>query len=44
MELYYNVALTPWMRLTPDLQIIEPGLKNVDSPVVVGGLRLVLDL
>ena len=44
MELYYNVALTPWMRLTPDLQIIEPGLKSVDSPVVVGGLRLVLDL
>ena len=44
VELYYNVALTPWMRLTPDLQIIEPGFKSVDSPVVVGGLRLVLDL
>jgi len=44
VDLYYNVALTPWMHLTPDLQIIEPGLKRVDSPVVVGGLRLVLDL
>jgi porin len=27
-ELYYNAALTQWLNLTPDLQIIDPGLKK----------------
>lgn len=49
IELYYNAALTPWLNLTADLQIINPGLKktlgsggqlrDVDTPVVAG-LRL----
>jgi len=28
IEAYYNVAITPWMQLTPDIQIIRPGEKH----------------
>ncbi len=24
VEAYYNIALTPWMKLTPDIQVIRP--------------------
>ncbi|MGD0274797.1 MAG: carbohydrate porin [Syntrophales bacterium] len=27
-EIYYNIALTPWMRLTPDLQIVRSAQKQ----------------
>jgi porin len=26
-EAYYNVAITPWMRLTPDIQFIKGAQK-----------------
>jgi porin len=39
-ELYYNIYLTPWVQLTPDLQIIDSGNKSVDNTVIVGGLRM----
>jgi porin len=45
-EVFYNVALTPWLRLTPDLQVIGPTQKKqaisltererVDTAVVLG--------
>lgn len=45
-EAYYNFAITPWMKLTPDLQVIRPTQKqiiasgkNIDTATVVG-LRL----
>ena len=48
VELYYNVAVTKWLGLTVDLQIVNQGLKktltssgqlkDVDT-AVVGGLR-----
>jgi porin len=41
-ELYYNVAVTPWLHLTPDLQIIHPAAKKVNT-TVVGGLRFKAD-
>jgi porin len=41
-ELYYNIYLTPWVQLTPDLQIIESGDKRVDNTVIVGGVRMQL--
>jgi porin len=28
-EAYYNCALTPWMRLTPNIQIIRPAQKDL---------------
>lgn len=46
-ETYYNLALTGWLSVTADLQIIDPGLKralnssgtslmNVDTAVIAG--------
>jgi porin len=51
IEAYYNAALTQWLNLTLDLQIVDPGLKKMLTPpppgllsnvdtAVVGGLRL----
>ena len=32
IELYYNASVTPWLNVTPSLQIISPALnKAVDS-------------
>ena len=49
IEMYYNAAISKWLYLSPDLQIIDPALKktldpsgrltNVDT-IVVGGIRL----
>jgi porin len=36
-EAYYNCALTPWMKLTPNIQIIRPAQKDVVS-VTTGGI------
>jgi porin len=30
-EAYYNFAITPWLRLTPDIQIVRPAQKDVVS-------------
>jgi porin len=30
-EAYYNIALTPWMKLTPDIQVIRPAQQNITS-------------
>jgi porin len=44
-EMYYNLALTAWLGVTADLQIIDPGLKKtlsssglvyVDAAIVAG--------
>jgi porin len=39
-EVFYNFALTPWLALGADLQIIQPGLKN--DTAVFPGLRTVI--
>jgi porin len=46
IEMYYNAAVTQWLNLTADLQIVNPGIKkalngvgqlaNVDTAVVAG--------
>lgn len=51
VEMYYNAAVTRWLGVTADLQIVNPGLQktlgsngrlqNVDT-AVVGGLRAFL--
>ena len=39
-ELYYNIEITPWMHITPDLQvIIDPG-GNDNDVAVIYGLRM----
>lgn len=35
MELFYNIAITPWLQFTPDLQYIQSGLPGVDDSVVL---------
>ena len=32
IEMYYNMAITPWMNVTSDLQIIYSGLNRALSP------------
>jgi porin len=36
VELFYNIALTPWFHLTPDLQVLMPAREVADTAVVVG--------
>jgi porin len=30
-EAFYNIAITPWLKLTPDIQVIRPAQKRVVS-------------
>lgn len=39
VELYYNLAVTPWLTLGGDFQWLEPALERKDR-ALVGGLRL----
>ena len=36
LELFYDVAVTPWFHITPDLQIITPILDEADTAIVFG--------
>lgn len=38
MELFYDVAATPWFHITADLQVIDPATGE-NANAVVGGLR-----
>ena len=42
VELYYNVQVTPWLNITPDLQYVRPGLGRLTSgdDAFVYGVRL----
>lgn len=40
--MYYNIAITPWCHVTPDLQIIDPARSSVDT-TVVAALRVKID-
>ena len=37
VEVFYNYAVRPWLRLTPDLQVVRQGLPG--RPAIVGGFR-----
>lgn len=36
VELYYNIAVTPWFHITPDLQVVNPTRQAVDTALVLG--------
>lgn len=36
VELYYNIEVTRWFHLTPDVQIIDGSIRAADTAVVVG--------
>jgi porin len=42
-ELFYNVAVTPWLRVTLDAQVIDPALPRADTTWVLG-VRTHVDL
>jgi len=35
-ELFYNIAATPWLHLTPDLQILKSAVERLDTAIVLG--------
>jgi porin len=37
VEIFYNFHITPWLRLTGDLQIIRPTRSIADTAIVPGG-------
>ena len=43
LEVFYNFALTPWLVLGADLQIVSPSTAGSDT-AVFPGLRLVVKL
>jgi len=43
VELYYNIQVTPWLHITPDLQVIEPGRSQFSETAVVAGIRIRVD-
>ncbi len=42
VDLFYNVAVTPWCHITPDLQVVTPARERVDTSLVLG-LRAKID-
>lgn len=40
VELYYNVQVTPWMNITPDIQFIRPEASAIARNSAVYGIRL----
>lgn len=42
LELFYNVAVTPWCHVTTDLQVITPVLERAETSLVLG-LRAKID-
>lgn len=43
VELFYNCQVTPWLSVTPDLQILAPARSSVDTAFVLG-VRAVIEL
>lgn len=43
VELFYNWQATPWLNVTPDMQVIMPARENVDTALAVG-VRAVVTL
>ena len=41
LEVFYNLALTPWLRVTADAQVIRPPRADRDT-AVIAGLRAVI--
>lgn len=43
VELFYNWQATPWLNVTPDLQVVVPSRENVDTALLLG-VRAVMEL
>jgi len=36
VELFYEIEIAPWFHITPDLQIVDPGVVANDTAVILG--------
>lgn len=36
VELFYNMAVTPWFHVTPDLQVLDPAQRHTATALLVG--------
>jgi porin len=43
VELYYRISVTPWLHITPDVQIINPAARDIGT-TWVAGVRMTIDL
>jgi porin len=42
LELFYNMAVTPWFHITADMQVVTPILERAETSLVLG-LRMKID-
>jgi porin len=42
VEIFYNAALTEWLKVAADLQIVQPGVAGAPSATIFG-VRLKID-
>jgi porin len=35
-EVFYNIEVAPWLHVTPDFQIVEPGIETFDTAYIAG--------
>jgi porin len=42
-EIYYNIEATPWLHITPDLQMVIPSDTYADTSII-GGVRVKIDI
>jgi carbohydrate-selective porin OprB len=38
--MFYNVQVTPWLNITPDVQYIHPGAGAIADDAFIGGFRV----
>jgi porin len=44
VEIYYNAEVTPWLRVSPDLQVVSnPGGEESGREAVIAGIRVQVD-
>jgi porin len=36
VEMFYNIAVTPWFHLTPDVQVLDPAQQHTSTALLVG--------
>lgn len=42
VELFYNLGVTPWCHISPDVQVVLPGRERIDTTLLFG-LRMKID-
>lgn len=40
VEMFYNFQVTPWLNVTPDIQFVRPGNREISDDAFIYGLRV----